>query len=56
MKPVHHIISSRVLGVILWSAVGCSLLAVAPKKGADHYPYHGPLLETNGVPVNPPRW
>ena len=56
MKSVHHIIGVVVLGVFLWGAVGCALLATAPKGGPEHYPYHGPLMETNGVPINPPRW
>jgi hypothetical protein len=56
MKPLYQVISASLLGCILWGAVGCALLATASKGGPEHYPYHGPLMETNGVPVNPPRW
>lgn len=56
MKPQATIIMGVVFGAILWASVGCALLAVPPKTGTEHYPYHGPLVNTNGIPVNPPRW
>lgn len=56
MRTQSTIILSLILGAILWTSVGCALMAVAPKNGTEHYPYHGPLVETNGIPINPPRW
>jgi hypothetical protein len=55
MKPLHTIVLGLVAGAVLWTSVGCALLAT-PQTGPKNYPYQGPLVDTNGIPINPPRW
>jgi len=56
MNPKFNIVVSVVAGLVLWTAVGCALLKTAPSTDREHYPYHGVLVDTNGIPLNPPRW
>jgi hypothetical protein len=56
MTIKKHLILSLSLASILWGAVGCALMQIAKPMDSEHYPYHGVLVDTNGVPINPPRW
>jgi hypothetical protein len=53
--PAHFIVAALVAGILAFS-LGCNSPQVKKASQAEHYPYYGPLVETNGVPVNPPRW
>jgi hypothetical protein len=53
--PAHFIVAAIIAGIIACS-MGCTTRQAQQPINDEHYPYHGPLVDTNGIPVNPPRW
>lgn len=47
---------SLVIAYVLIAAAGCNTQKSQSGTDTVHYPYQGPLLETNGIPIPPPRW
>jgi hypothetical protein len=53
--PAHFIVAAIIAGILSCS-LGCSTPQERKASNDERYPYHGPLVDTNGVPVKPPRW